>query len=287
MMIIDFSNICIASLFTTQKNDEGFSEDYFRHIVLNSIRKIRKQFRKYGEVVVAVDSTNSWRKEVFPYYKASRKKIREDSAIDWNLVYATISKLVAEIRDNFPYKVIKVDRCEADDIIGVLARHFSNVVACSDNKDNIVIISADKDMIQLQKYPNVKQYNPIQEKWIEGNGEQYLFEHILRGDTGDGVPNFLSAGSCLVEKVRQKPVMQKKVDALMLLAEPEFIAVITEMGVLDYYNRNKLVIDLTNTPEELYTSIMNAYAIPPVNGDLANYFRQYKLKNLYEYINEF
>lgn len=291
MIIVDFSNLAISSLFAIKSQGHDFTEDYFRHVVLNSLRKVRKQFRDYGEVVIAVDAANSWRKEVFPYYKASRKKSRESSDIDWNFVYSIIAKLVEELRNNFPYKVIKIDRCEADDVIGTLVFEKHSPIASSDNKHNIIIISSDKDMIQLQFAANVKQYDPIKEKWIIGNGKEYLFEQILRGDVGDGIPNYLSVGSSFVEKIRQKPVMQKKVDEFKKIygcdLTSEFKNKLIEMGVLDNFIRNKTLIDLNSTPDELHVIIMSEYNKEPAKNNLINYFREYKLKILFDHINEF
>lgn len=283
MIIIDYSQVCISAFFANFKNAD-ISVDYFRHLVLNSIRFIKTQFREYGEVVIAVDSGNVWRKQVFPYYKANRSKDKDTSDIDWNLVYQYIAQIRDEIDQYFPYKVIKVDGAEADDIIGVLINEFGSPIVSSDKH---IIISADKDFIQLQKYMNVTQYDPIREKEIVGNAKEYLFEHIIRGDSGDGVPSIRSADAVFIEKIRQKPITQKWIDELKSKSEDELRVYLTEQGLIQYYDRNKAIIDLDNTPADLKEKILAKYNEPKKGSNIAQYFIDNGLKILYTHINEF
>ena len=119
MILIDYSAIAISNI-VTQKLD--IQEDMVRHMILNSIRMYRSKFKeKYGEVVIAGDAGNNWRYGAFPQYKAARKKNRKESKMDWQEIFRIINLVWEELCENFPYKTIKVDKCEADDIIGVLA----------------------------------------------------------------------------------------------------------------------------------------------------------------------
>ena len=293
-VLVDFSQIAISSMFALG-DGRDVDESMLRHVILNSLRSIRNKTRHYGEFILAIDSANSWRKEVFPYYKANRKKGREDSGLDWKTIYGYINNVKNEIRDNFKYKVIEVPRAEADDVIAALVMANSSILSNSDDKDNILIVSEDKDFIQLQRFGNVKQYAPIREKWLEGNGEDYLFEHILKGDPGDGIPNFLSADSCLVEKVRQKPVMSKKMEEWKKLDQEGFYKVLAKLSdelkidVTRQYNRNKTVIDLAEIPSGLNQKILEEYENYklPMKADLFGYFQKNQLRNLIEHINDF
>ena len=104
------------------KIDEGL----IRHIVLNSLRSYTKQFKaKYGNMVICCDSKKYWRREVFPFYKSNRKKDRDKSDFDWNLIFETLNKIRDELKQNLPYRVIEVEGAEADDIIAVLAGRMS------------------------------------------------------------------------------------------------------------------------------------------------------------------
>tara|TARA_R110002153_G_scaffold95673_4_gene229518 strand:- start:3321 stop:4178 length:858 start_codon:yes stop_codon:yes gene_type:complete len=282
MIIIDYNAIAIAGVVTQKMNVD---ENLIRHMILNTIRLYNKKHRKeYGEVVIACDHS-SWRKEVFPQYKASRKKGREESSMDWNEVFRIINQVREEIRDNLPYKVIHIERCEADDIIGTLTHMKSKVEF---NPDPIMIISADKDFIQLHKYNNVRQYSPMQKKFVQhDNPRLYALEHVLKGDSGDGVPNILSQDDCFVEGIRQTPITQKKIDAI--LADLDDGELLYAASWYRNWCRNDTLINLENTPVELKNEIINKYDIPEQRGPgkVLNYFVQNRCKLLIECIEDF
>tara|TARA_B100001245_G_scaffold235114_1_gene222183 strand:- start:811 stop:1611 length:801 start_codon:yes stop_codon:yes gene_type:complete len=254
-------------------------ENMVRHMILNSLRMYRTKYSsEFGELVLCYDSKHYWRRDYFPEYKSSRRKSREKSDLDWNAIFLCLNKIKDELRDNMPYKFIEIYGAEADDIIGVL---------CSEYSDEIMIISGDKDFIQLQKYPNVKQYSPITKKSVNGeNPGGYLKEHIFKGDTSDGVPNVLSPDNTFTDGLRQKPLGKKKIASWM---EHDFDDVAPNDEVKRNYQRNRKLIDLTYTPEELSSEIINTYKEAPY-GDrskLLNYFIQKRLRNLTESIGEF
>ena len=282
MIIIDYNAIAIAGVVTQKMQVD---EHLIRHMILNTIRMYNKKFRKdYGDVVIACDHS-SWRREVFPQYKASRRKGREESSMDWNEIFRIINQVREEIRDNLPYKVIHVERCEADDIIGVLTHMKSKVEF---NPDPIMIVSADKDFIQLHKYNNVRQYSPMQKKFVQhDNPRLYALEHVLKGDSGDGVPNVLSQDDCFVEGIRQTPVTQKKIDAI--LADLDEGELLYAASWYRNYQRNDTLINLENTPQELKTEIINKYQIPEQRGPgkVLNYFVANRCKMLIECIEDF
>jgi len=183
MLILDFNGIVIANILT-QKLE--IDENLIRHMVLNSIRKYRFKYREYGDMVIVADGSGNWRKEYFPEYKAGRQKSRDESPFDWGKIFEINSKIQDELRDNFPYKVIKVHGCEADDVIAVLTQETQQFGKCED----VMIISSDKDFVQLLKYPNVKQFSPTTKKLVKDDDpETTLFQHIIKGDGSDGVPN--------------------------------------------------------------------------------------------------
>jgi hypothetical protein len=258
-------------------------EELLRHMVLNAIRSYNVKFRnEYGQMIIACDDRRSWRKEMFPYYKANRHKDREESEIDWNTVFEVLNKVRDELKEYFPYKVIHIDRAEADDIIGTLVHENGNTL------EKIMIISGDKDFRQLQTYTNVKQYDPTRKKYLEERDpDRYLREHILRGDRGDGVPNFLSQDDCFVVGVRQKQLRETKID-LWVDQKPEDFC---DEVMLKRYNRNKQMVDLSLIPEDIKVSIKQEYdsqqEVKKNRNDLFNYFIKHKLKHLIDNINEF
>ena len=283
MILLDFSNIIVGSIMVAHKipNEERTSEDFIRHLVLNSVRNYRTKYKaKFGEIVVCTDNMSSWRKDEYKYYKAHRKIKREKQdkeGMDWSALFQTINKIILEIDEFFPYKVVSVPHAEGDDVIAVLAAL---------EREKSIIISSDKDFTQLQKYKNIKQYSPIQKKMLSvPDPYKYLKEHIIRGDKGDGIPNILSADDCIVEGVRQKPISKKKVE-LWMKAKPEDFC---KNGMTEKWERNRKLIDFDCIPSELVKAIVNEFdkEKAPKQDQLLNYFISKRLKYLMEHIGDF
>ena len=274
------NQIAVANLMMNLKmnNSKTIDESMVRHMILNSIRMYRMEHHdEYGEVVLTWDSKHSWRRDYFPEYKASRRKGREESDLDWNEIFGTLNKIRSEIKKNFPYKYLEVFGAEADDIIGFL---------CEENRDEkILIISGDKDFIQLQKYPNVTQWSPITKKQVNGfDPTIYLKEHILKGDTSDGVPNVLSPDNTFVDGLRQRPLSRKKIQSWLIGGGSDW-----NDEVKRNFQRNLTLIDLSKTPEELKNQIRLEYnnASHGDRSKLLNYFMIYKLRELTDNIGDF
>lgn len=269
------------------------SENLIRHMVLSSILSYKKKFSgEYGELVFCTDDRNYWRKEVFPYYKENRKKMRDASKYDWNLIFNTLNKIRDEIREIFPYIVIQVEGAEADDIIGTMVRYSQNKITVNNTlvpePDKVLILSGDKDFVQLQKYSNVRQYSPMMKKYITTDDpKRTLVEHIFTGDSGDGIPNVLSQDSVFVtDGVRQKPLRKDKMKMWIDLGNPEMIG---DDNILRNYKRNEQLIDLDFTPINIQENIIKCYENGAIGErrNLLNYFIKNKLKYLLESISEF
>jgi len=282
MILIDFSGIAIATIAVNKVNDESM----LRHMMLNSIRMYRTKFKKdYGEVVLAIDSGNNWRRNYFPQYKANRRKDRNESDFDWGEAFRILHMVHEEIKENFPYKVIKIDECEADDIIGTLV---ANTQEFGEYED-VMIVSSDHDFKQLQKYPNVKQFSPMMKKpVVEDNPKTNLTLKILTGDAGDGVPNVLSDDDVFVEGRRQTPLSKKKKEAILEdLSDGELLYAASWYR---NYCRNETLIDLTKTPDRLKEKILEEYkSQDPWNnkGLVFPYLINKNMKMLIESVEEF
>ena len=281
MIIVDINQIMISNLMVTIHRDNlELSEDLVRHMVLNSLRGHNKKFRKeYGQMVIACDSGNVWRRQAFPNYKAGRKANREKSEHDWTMIFDLLSKVKNEIKEFLPYKVIEVESVEADDIIAVLCkrRFITN--------EKILILSGDKDFIQLHN-DRIKQYNPVLNKFV-GQGENpslYIREHILKGDRSDGIPNVLSDDNVFIEGRRQRPLSKKKIEAWCNEIVPTF-----NEEEQKNYDRNKQLIDLSCVPKELEDKINREFDNFEVatRDKILGYFINKKLKTLIESIDEF
>ena len=281
MIIVDLTQVLIASLMaSTRGGQEPISEDLVRHIALKSLAMYRKKYKnKYGELVLADDSYNVWRKDVFPYYKANRKKTRDKDTKDWNQIFDCISIIREELKYNFPYKYIYISKCEADDIIGTLCEKYGDT-------ENIMIISGDKDFQQLQRYSKVRQFSPITKKDIKLTQEQaleYLNDHIISGDTGDGVPNCLSQDDVFVSGSRQRPLSKKKRDTIK---DP---LVMNDSEIDRNLERNRSLIDLSYIPSKYKKQILQEFdnVVVAPRGGLLTYFINNRLMDLQESIGDF
>jgi len=285
VIIVDLHQVMLSNLFSQlgKHTNAKIEPSIVRHMVFNSLRSYRQKFGdKYGEIVITCDNTNCWRKNIFPYYKANRKKNIENSDLDWKAVFECLNEIRYELKEYFPYRVIDVETAEADDIIGILVGEFGQGEF---DGEPILILSGDKDFIQLHVYPNVKQYDPVRKKWIShDNPTLFLKEHILRGDSGDGIPNVLSSDNCLAIGERQKPLTTRKID--------QYIN--TDVELMDNnlkrnYKRNEQLIDLSFTPSHIHDTVIQQFndQTGKDRSKLLNYFINNRMKTLTEHIMEF
>ena len=281
MILVDLNQVLISNLMAQVrgKGDVKPNKDMIRHMVLNSLRGFNVKFKdEYGTMILCSDAGDPWRRDFFPNYKYSRKQARLDGPFDWDNIFNIITEIKNEVRDNFPYVVMYVENSEADDIIATLVKQQT--------ESKYLIVSGDKDFVQLQQYGNVYQWSPLLKGYI---GEQedpvkFLREQIIKGDRSDGVPNIMSADDVFVKGERQKPVTKKQleewtdIDNIPLGAETK-----------KYYNRNKKLIDLSQIPQTIETNIINTYKNYKVKDRslLLNYFIDKKLKSLIDKINDF
>ena len=275
------NQISLASLMMqlSMEKTKIVETDKVRHMILNSIRMYRSQFKEeYGEIVLAYDSKHYWRRDFFPYYKKNRKKVRDSDSNNWEQIFECLNKIKQEIKDYLPYKHLEVRGAEADDIIAVLAKNID---------EKMMIVSGDKDFIQLHKYKQVRQYSPILKKIVNGDDPiDYIKVHILKGDSSDGIPNVLSNDNVFVEGLRQRPLSKKKIEAWK---DGEFEGTTATQEVMRNYERNKTLIDLDNVPVELSENILKTFHEAPC-GDrskILSFFINSRLKTLTESIGDF
>ena len=292
MILIDYSQVAISNIavqLAMSKDKNILSIPMVRHMILNSIRGYVHRFRNDypGEVVICVDGPDPWRRDIFEQYKAKRREGRDNDDKDWESVFGLIHTIKEELRDNFPYKVVQLDKVEADDIIATIIKRTCKKWF----NEKYLIVSGDKDFQQLQKYPNVFQYSPIQKKFIETDSPQeYIYEHILRGDTSDGIPNFLSPDDTFVNRIKQKPVAKKKlagwIDSLMRGNDPQDFC--NEYHYRNY-QRNQRLIDFDYIPDDIETDIYKEYekVTVPSRSKILPYMIKNDLKELIGKIEEF
>lgn len=295
MILVDFNQVMIATLMINLRNSPRIETDLVRHMVLNTLRSYRQRFgNKYGELVLCHDSRGNWRRDIFPQYKANRAKQKAATLqrvtggngtavgvapdLSWLHIIEALNLIRDELRESFPYKNVAVDGAEADDIIATICKHVH---------EPTMIVSSDKDFQQLQKYPHVSQWSPSKKVLLKcKDPERFLKEHILRGDTGDGVPNFLSPDDVFVtEGKRQKPIQSKKLDMWIELDPEDFCT----DAQLSYLDRNRRMVDFTYIPTEIEDAALAAYARAPQGSrsKIFPYFIEHKLTKLMSSIQEF
>jgi len=237
-----------------------------------------------ADVILAWDSKHYWRRDYYPQYKASRRKGRQESDLDWNEIFGVTNKIRDEIKENLPYKSVEVYGAEADDIIAVVSNSYSETGKNPIFLDKVMIVSSDKDFIQLHK-ENVKQWSPVTKQEVSGHDpDTYIKEHVLRGDSGDGVPNVLSPDHTFTDGLRQKPLGKKRIEKMINENMNDW-----SDEVKRNYQRNYKLINLKNIPKDIESNIIDEVDKSSC-GDrskLLNYFTVNKLKTLTENIGDF
>lgn len=293
MIVVDFNQVAISNMMAELggRRDVEVNLPLIRHMIINSIRSYKRKFgAEFGEIVIACDNRHYWRRQFFPNYKANRKKSRADSGFDWNSIFEALHQVRAELSEHFPYPVIDVDGAEADDVIATLAEYSqtSNTDGLIPSAEPFLVLSGDHDFNQLQKWSNVKQYAPVQKKFVKltDKPEVVLMEHIIMGDKGDGVPNILSDDDTFVTGSRQRPMKKDKVAEWKYQKPEDFI---TSDEMWRNFQRNRELVDLSRIPEDIKEAIIDSYE-KQKGGDrsgLLNYFIANRMKQMIELIDEF
>ena len=275
MILVDANQIAISHLMVRSKIEDGINIESVRKSIVRVIGRIAKKYgNEYGQVVLCYDDKNYWRREVFPFYKKNRKQEREASKYDWDQVFSVLNTIRDELKGNFPYKVLQVQGAEADDIVASLCMENAK----TDAPEKVLILSADKDFIQLHKYNFVCQYDPIRNRWIENaDPVMYLQEHIIRGDRSDGIPNILTCDDAIVTGKPQKKMSKDKIASLANMSPEDF----TNFIRLRNWKRNAELIDFGRIPEAVVERILSASIKAKVQPSVnLNYFIDNKLQDI-------
>ena len=279
MILVDMNQVTLSNLMVQLGGNKNVEPDFVRHMVLNSLRSYRSRFQgEYGELVLCYDNKTNWRRDYFPNYKFSRRKDRKQTKLDWNQIFDTLHMIRDELVEYFPYKVLEVENAEADDIIASVVFHIAKEPK---NYEKVLILSSDKDFIQLQKYNFV-----TQKHFVNGvDPTTYIKEHILKGDRSDGVPNFLSPDNTFVDELRQRPMSKRKIETWIDLEPSDYC----NEEMMRNYQRNRTLIDLSYIPDDIKEKCTQTFLDAPEGSrkHLLNYFIKKKLKSLMENIGDF
>ncbi len=316
MIIVDLSQTVIASVNAGLRQDANRMKEYnapvdeglILHVIYSSLLNIRKKFSKeFGKMILACDGPNVWRKDFFPYYKAARKKAKEDGVIDYKMVYRVMDKVKKDCAEFMPWPTIQVEGAEGDDVIGVIAGR---------GDDRTIIVSGDRDMAQLGKTLLVRQWDHVRKEWVLPTYDvvttenkvkktetvmmtpwQSVIYKIIKGDTGDGVPNLFSDDDVFVnESKKQKPI--KMVDVarwLEMVTDDEDAckaAICGEDEMLrKNWDRNSALVNLKRIPDELVGAILYKYDEQMkkrvTSMDVTNYLMANRMRRLMEDVQYF
>lgn len=265
VLMFDFHNLiyrCVyAVIFQSPEDNEEFL--LTKHNILSSIFE-SIEFHTPSRVVVAIDSRGSWRKDIFEAYKAHRKLQKSKVELNRDKFFPAIDRLVEEMTALFSnVYFLKVDRCEADDIIAVLCNKVYNKI-----QNEVVIISTDSDLNQLMRHKNVRQYDPGKKDFVQSvNPIRAKEVKILSGDKSDNIPPIKRlVGPKTAEKILDEGIMTY-IDTIETEEEKKLI--------LENYHRNMALIDLDKIPKEHSERILNMYAsyeTSPLDGKNAMKF---------------
>lgn len=267
LIIYDLSGVFFSSIheYCARENETDVDENLLRGMLLTRINQLNKKLSKGRpyKVAVAIDSRTYWRRQLFPLYKASRKVVREESKINWDSIFEKYNRIVQEFKENIPFYFIERDGAEGDDI------HAALCFKLHDEFEEIINCTSDEDMAQLMRaFKNVKQYSLKHKKMITVDTVKYdLFEHIVKGDAGDGIPNIFSPKDVLItEGVKQKPVRATNVEAWRKaggLRNPEVFCETEEL--IERFKLNRALVDFDQIPLEIVDGIYDDwlnYKIP-------------------------
>lgn len=304
MQLLDFSQVANAAIFVDSsaneccKHPSEQNKKLLKHFILNSVRSnFHFHKKKYGQLVVCCDY-QSWRRDYFPNYKYKRRENRKDDAsgIKWEFVTEVFDEVISDLKEYFPYPVVKVHKAEGDDVIGVLTKHISTLVTEEDifgnsDPEDILIISSDKDNFQLHKYKNVKQYSPIQKKLVkpEISWKHSIVEKIVKGETSDGVPNIKSPDDTFVTGTKQKSIMTTYLNEFIASKDPISVCLTEEERV--NFIRNETLVSYDKIPQHISEEILLCYneQITKKHSKmgLMNYLTKNRMSNLLSSIHDF
>jgi len=301
-VLLDGSHHAMRYAHVAKKEDtekEGFQ--MWKYMFLNGIFQYIETFQA-DELIIALDARHNFRKKIFKYYKAKRKSARkkEDKKEGW-FNYESFFKMqdeyIKQIEKTFPFKILKIDTTEADDIIGVLC-HSKAL------KDNMkVLVTVDSDYVQLLASPFTTLYNPMTKKFVESDDPKGdLLLKVMVGDSSDYVPSINDRHNykpeflqwCVKKGLADNDVNAKikldnnetlcigmelefeetypiKAARIMRFPKKEAIGLIESDQVYDFLNkpenknlktkflRNNKLVNLTEQPKDVKNIIMKEY----------------------------
>lgn len=258
MIFVDWSQIAYKCLSSEFRAQEKLDKPAFKAAMFDKLMDYNNRFGDmFGGLCICVDDRTLWRRDIFPYYKAHRPKKRKQADFDINSMLDSVRELAQEMQNTAPFPSIRVRGAEADDIAGVLVSMFYR-------ESNTILITGDRDWLQLCRYPGVTAFDPLKEKYITRTSKQSLNDlrlKIIKGDQTDGVPNVLSDDDTFVNESKTQGRLSKKflTDVMTRWYEgPEKIFA-DRPEVIENFYRNTTMIDFCSIPDDIRESIYREF----------------------------
>lgn len=276
MVLFDLNHVAYRCLFAGINDIKDVGWAYFKHIMYNHIFAVCKKFNA-TEVILCVDSSENWRKKIYPEYKATRKEQREEQKdIDWNAFFTAFREFTEEVKQYFPFYVLQIKYMEADDIAAIIARDYQ--------KYEKIIVTSDGDYTQLLKYNNVKIWDPIKMAFRNSDDPQKDLQiKILMGDKGDNIPSVKPrVGEKTAEKLINDPELLKEMfnDTTPSYTQKDGTVVTMGEEYREKYKLNTALIDLSRIPDVLTNALkknLAEYELP-TGKDIFSYFSKNKFR---------
>ena len=317
-ILVDTLNMFFrAKHVTARTSDIDMKVGMAMHIMFNSVKKVWREFD--GDHVIFCLEGRSWRKDFYEPYKKNRKVTMDQRSPreveDDELYFEAYDDMVTFFAEKTNCSVIRCEKAEADDMIALWIQ---------DNPDDEhMIVSTDSDFYQLIA-PNVKQYNGTTDQIVSlegftdaktgdlvvdkktgkdkelGDPEYILFEKCVRGDATDNVfsayPGARLKGSKnktgITEAFNDRITGGFDYNNFMLQRWVDHEE--QEHRVIDDFERNKILIDLTAQPDEIrdeskriISEAVNKEPVPQVGIHFMKFCAKWNLQRMSDAPNDY
>lgn len=296
-LCFDISNMLYRTFYAQTNEDDQTLAGMASHMALTTLNKYYKQYRP-DKVVMAFDRS-SWRKEytaerthLKPYKGNRRQDMTQAQQLKYERFKTHLMEFENLIIQHTTIVTLVGERLEADDLIaGFVQRHPG---------DEIIIISADSDLAQLQKHDNVTLISPATDKEqatlqkFDNDAEYYLFQKCIRGDTTDNIQSAYPR----VRATRIKEVYDDAIDGdgykfTTFMKESWTDHEQRTWTVEEMFKHNQVLIDLEKQPDYIREIIDTTITTEISTSKTFSYFHilkfigKYKLIKIKENIENF
>jgi len=296
-LVFDATNLLYRTFYTHKSDDDETIASLASYAAVVTMNKYFKNF-KPDKVIMCFDN-GSWRKDYTKsdecvsqkLYKGNRRqKMTPREKERYDIFLDHIKAFQELLREHTSVITLSGKGLEADDLMAGLVQ----IISVKEPESQVIIVTADQDMIQLLEYDFVQLFDPVSGKprslkdW-NGDAELFLFEKCVRGDIGDNVQNAFPK----VRKTRIHSAYKDEFERINLMNEKWMHPDGREMHVGKLFKENQLLMDLRCQPEYIQKQIIETIVSGLENPGKFSYFHlmkylgQYKLKVLANKVDQY